>query len=125
MEHVKKLIIGRNQIFLDSHTYKDAFARMNAMILGQWNKRVIEYTIPANYSYIKINSFNKVEELISIIEKKKTEKWLVFIDSIDQGNALKKELIMKGVREEEIVFIDANYKNNFEANESVDSLKKK
>lgn len=124
MEHVKKLIIGRNQIFLESHTGKDAFARMNAMFLGQRNKRVIEYTIPADYSYIKINSFNKVEELISIIEKKKTEKWLVFIDSIDRGNALKKELVMKGVREEEIVFIDANYKNNFEANESVDSLKK-
>ncbi|WP_287715045.1 DEAD/DEAH box helicase [Blautia sp.] len=123
MGHVKDLIIKRNQIDLESYMQgEDEFSKMKAITLSQRNKRIIEYTIPTDYSYIKIKSFNKVEELISIIEKKKTGKWLVFIDSIDQGNALKKELVSEGVQEEEIVFIDANYKDDFEANTSVDAL---
>lgn len=49
------------------------------------------YTLPSNYKYIKPTIISNSSEIAGIINEEKG-KWLVFVDSIDLGKKLEKEL---------------------------------
>ncbi len=111
-----------------------------AMSVRRHDLRKFEYKVPINYDYIDLYYFEKFEEVPGIIADASTvkEKWLIFVDSIDKGKKLKKELLKltkddlkdDGSKEElytkeDVIFIDARYENDDESQESVDELKEK
>lgn len=64
-----------------------------------------EYCFPEDYSYIQLHFFYEWEDIESLIEEDaSTNKWLIFVDSKEQGKKLKSELGNKSN------FIDATYK---------------
>ena len=111
-----------------------------AMSVRRHDLRKFEYKVPINYDYIDLYYFEKFEEVPGIIADASTvkEKWLIFVDSIDKGKKLKKELLKltkddlkdDGSKEElytkeDVIFIDARYENDDESQESVHELKEK
>lgn len=88
-------------------------------------KNIAEYTVPTDYSYIKLHSFSDNIDLVKIVNNNQDdEKWLIFIDSIKDGNGLKDGLIESGIPKEDVVFIDADYKKDISASNSVNSITK-
>lgn len=135
------------QIFM-SATMKNMFDPINGVFKSQniandckqtvtitrGNHGVFSYTVPADYNYVRLRCFEKKDDIEQIIRKshKNNEKWLVFIDSIEAGEKLRKGLIRKndkntendqeGYEEKAVVLIDTNYKQDESANESVRQL---
>lgn len=75
------------------------------------------YEGEADYGYIQLNVFDNNAVLISRIEEsvEKDEKWLIFVDSIDAGKRLQKEIQNKNnTLSKEVVFIDASYQKDEE-----------
>ena len=73
--------------------------------------------------------FNDISDLICLIGTKESDKqkWLIFTDSKDRG----KDIIVKikddiqTIKDEDIVFIDTNYKKNEDSSETMDEIVKK
>ena len=88
-----------------------------------------EYCIPKNYDYLSVSYFNDISDLICLIGTKESDKqkWLIFTDSKDRG----KDIIVKikddiqTIKDEDIVFIDTNYKKNEDSSETMDEIVKK
>lgn len=93
------------------------------------NKRFKEYNIPLNYDYIKLKVFNDLMELKEIIcnQSDGKEKWLIFIDSIEDGKEMKTRLqenvdSMEGISAEDIGFVDARFGSDEETAEIVEDI---
>lgn len=98
-------------------------------------KSVLEdrsFSVDQDYSYVNIKVFEEYEELIEIIKNNASEKWLVFIDSIEKGKELQ-EQILKEIQEEEddeqehiekddIVLVDAEFKKNEDSSLTVEEI---
>lgn len=92
---------------------------------------VKDYSAAENYDYINLYEFQDLKDLhrliISAIEKS-SEKWLVFVDSIDYGRKIEKSLLeldgQECLNRDNIVFIDADYDKNEEAKKSVRQIVK-
>ena len=88
-----------------------------------------EYCIPKNYDYLSVSYFNDISDLICLIGTKESDKqkWLIFTDSKDRG----KDIIVKikddiqTIKDEDIVYIDTNYKKNEDSSETMDEIVKK
>ena len=113
---------------------------VGGMSTARRDLRKFEYKVPINYDYIDLYYFEKFDEIPGIIADASTakEKWLIFVNSIDKGKKLKKELPEltkddmqydgsdeKLYTEEDVIFIDARYENDDESKESVEELKEK
>lgn len=89
-------------------------------------ERVLKYEVPIDYTYIKLRGFKNVEGLGMIIQKSiedSTEKWLIFVDSIERGKAFRKQLIQNNnIDVDDVVFIDADYQKNDDAQETISEL---
>lgn len=90
------------------------------------NKGYKEYTLSENYENINLHI---LEDENALVEKMREnihlsgEKWLVFVDSIDMGKDIKKKILCdQEVEENQVVFIDADYENDQEANHSVSEI---
>lgn len=66
-----------------------------------WGKSVVIYDMERNYDYIKIETLHlgksfkteeKYKELIDAIQTREKDKWIVFLDSKDEGKKLEKLL---------------------------------
>lgn len=93
-----------------------------------WEKT---YSVIENYDYIDLYEFQDLNELQRIIIsgiKKNREKWLIFVDSIDYGRRIEKSLLNSDekeiLRQDNLVFIDANYDKDEEAKKSVRQIVK-
>lgn len=93
-----------------------------------WEKA---YSVIENYDYIDLYEFQDLNELQRIIIsgiKKKSEKWLIFVDSIDYGKRIEESLLNLDGKEilsqDNLVFIDANYDKDEEAKKSVRQIVK-
>lgn len=78
------------------------------------DKRIKKYNIQSDYSYINFFAFENMENLSDEIKFKlkiEKDKWMIFVDSIDFGKALRKELLdneEKAVlKEEDVVFLES------------------
>lgn len=77
-----------------------------------------EYFVPPNYKYIKTHEINNSGDILKTVERDYNgSKWLIFVDSVKKGEIIVKQirssklLNSKGVREEDVIFIHAGYKN--------------
>lgn len=95
------------------------------------NKFVHEYPGPDSqeifnmaYDYIDLHWVSSEAELPLLIEKAdKHVKWLIFVDSINKGRELCKKL--ETTEKDNVIFINARYKNDLETYERILELKLK
>ena len=135
MEKVKELIKDRRPQLINGHSCSKNFDVLLRQ-RGELKDRIIEYSTDYKYDYLDVISFGEIEEVISAIVNHggdKKEKWLIFTDSIDRGQEIKKKLLCvkkdaykideSGViSKDEIVFIDANYEEDVDGTDSVREL---
>lgn len=86
----------------------------------------------ADYSYVRVKMFKTMEDVEQVIKKSvinQREKWLVFVDNKDYGKSLEKKLSLgtdsdgkNRIAEDEIVYIDADYYDDYDAMDSVTQL---
>lgn len=119
---MRKLI--ENRYPMEIGHWKEACRHSTMSMCDYARSRIKEYTLDKEYDYIKVHSFDTLEMLEDIIKEERTGKWLIFIDSLNQGQKLKNNLVNRGIQELDIVFINADYKNDEDASESVESLAK-
>lgn len=137
MEKMRGIIRERVEKTLRETTTNNG---VGVMRVWRHDLRRFEYKIPINYDYIDLYYFEKFDEIPGIIADASTakKKWLIFVDSIDRGKKLKKELLKltkddmqyngseeKLYTEEDMIFIDARYESDDESKESVEELKEK
>lgn len=82
------------------------------------------YEMEANYDYVDLHYIEDSDEAVKLVEERKHEKWLIFIDNIKKGRELAKELakLYKPKSEEQIAFIDARYRENEDGSKSMKEL---
>lgn len=137
MEKMRGIIRERVEKTLRETTTNNG---VGVMRVWRHDLRRFEYKIPINYDYIDLYYFEKFDEIPGIIADASTakKKWLIFVDSIDRGKKLKKELLKltkddmqyngseeKLYTEEDMIFIDARYESDDESKGSVEELKEK
>ena len=90
-----------------------------------WGKnRFKEYSANGIYNIALQTPLKSLDELIEIIFEHQKEKWLIFVDSIEEGKNFQKQLNEKFIEKteitkEDIVFIDARYEQDETASNSV------
>lgn len=95
---------------------------------------IITHPVPRDYSYIRsenIRIINNRKALVDLVTEGK-HKWLIFVDSIKYGNALKnsvKQKLRKSKnsdysenREQDVIFLSSGYKRDQKATEEVDRI---
>lgn len=92
-------------------------------------KRIKEYSMDSNYKYIQLSVFKEIENLTDTIRwsvNEKKEKWLIFVDSIDRGKNLKRELLKnkKDIEEEDVIFLDTHYRKEESTREAAEEIAK-
>lgn len=128
MENMKEIIPERPK---SSHSYVHDVKRTN---------RMKEYSSIIDYSYIDIQVLESLENFFLTIkenlEDNNANKWLIFVDSIDEGKKMQKDLLdgltksndsnskKAIISKEDIVFIDAQYKLEEEADKTVQQIAK-
>ena len=82
------------------------------------------YKMAANYDYIDLHYIEDSNEAVKLVEERKHEKWLIFIDNIKKGKELAKKLgeLYEPKSEEQIAFIDARYRENEDGSKSMKEL---
>ncbi len=82
------------------------------------------YEMEANYDYIDLHYIEDSDEAVKLVEERKHEKWLIFIDNIKRGKELAKKLaeLYKPKSEEQIAFIDARYREDEDGSRSMKEL---
>lgn len=115
MEKIKDYIIS-DQLKPEENTIDNIFRR----------KGYKEYALRESYENVDLHI---LEDENALVEKMREniylsgEKWLVFVDSIDMGKDIKKRILCnQEVEESQVVFIDAEYENDKEANHSVSEI---
>ena len=98
------------------------------------NKPKIYDKIKPDYSYLDVKLLEEKEDLIKRILENfddEKEKWLIFVDSIAYGKQLYDEIIdyykkLNNIKDnyEDIIFLDASFKNHGETKEAVDNIVK-
>lgn len=91
-----------------------------------YNNIIEKYDIEKQYDYVNTHLINDISDLTikmkDSVKDNKQHNWLIFIDSIEKGRKLRKELIEKGIHKDDIIIIDANYKRDDEAEENVNEI---
>lgn len=85
-----------------------------------------EYILPSNFEGLKVKFVKGSDDLLSVTKeniKNTKDKWLIFIDSIEKGKNIRKELLKETCLEErEIIFLDTDYENDEETQRSVQQI---
>ena len=83
-------------------------------------KNPLTYTIQSDYSYIKPDFIEHLEEIPKRVKASGKKKWLIFFNNIETGNELKR--YFKDTFEKETVFISSKYGDDFEARDAVGQI---
>lgn len=83
--------------------------------------KVHEYSLEKNYSYINPKIIQKRKQIADIVHDK-GGKWLIFVDNIEHGKKLKKEIKSVLPKEEQVVMITADYEKSNEGVNEVASI---
>lgn len=67
------------------------------------------YTMKEDYSNLNVDIISDYEEIAKMIERDTKSKWLIFVDSIDLGRSLEKE-IQEKYENLEVVMLSARYR---------------
>ena len=119
MKNIKRMIESRPARFLLPCEVNYSISISKLFL----NTGLKQYTLEKDYSYLNIHTFDNMEELIEKIHMTKS-KWLIFVDSIEQGKELKNNLTKENdkLSEKEVVFIDASYETTDETAKEVEGL---
>lgn len=91
------------------------------------------YAAEADYKYLDIHIIRKIDEVVELVAEDR-KKWLIFVDSIKNGEKLKKDITSaiqkfkkdakqkKDSDKEDVVFITAGYMNELESAKEVDEI---
>ena len=72
---------------------------------------------------VNLHIIDKDIDIIEEVVKNPRVKWLIFVDNIDRGRSIQNELRHNtDINEDEIIFLDADYENDKEAEKSVREL---
>lgn len=91
-----------------------------------------EFFIDQDYSYVNINIFDTYEDLIDRVIEDMKRKWLIFVDNIEKGKNLQKQISEK-IKEKTsnktnvnngILLIDARFRNQEDSNKAVKDIVK-
>lgn len=110
IDRIKKYILDDNGI-REEDDAKESDKRIKVM-RGDLDTRdfVKNYDMKADYSYVKVSLFKKIEEIVESVEAD-NGKWLIFVDSIEKGRKMEVLLKEKGV---DVAFITAESKRDEE-----------
>ena len=86
------------------------------------NPKDKEFSVEQDYSYIRLNVFDTYEKLADIICENMKGKWLIFADSIEKGESLKKQISEKTQETTDIVFVDSQIKYQEDSDEAVEDI---
>jgi len=101
---------------------------------GYGEKRLDDKIIPMDkdYSYVNIKIFDTYEDLAGIISGNMKEKWIVFVDSIEKGKDVEKQIYekiqgennggSKGEGTNDIILIEAKYRDQKDSNNAVEEI---
>lgn len=119
MYEIEKVILKRKPVYTRFSPYGKSNERFS--IFNPCN--IKKYYLENNYDYINLKILKDIEELKNIIQcnfLNKSEKWLIFIDSINAGKKLCKELEKNF--QNKVVFIDADYRERDEAVQEIKEI---
>jgi superfamily II DNA or RNA helicase len=128
---------GRIQIFMsatlgDIHLYVDPkilTVTPNPYIRRRRMTRKFYYSYEGKtkYDYIQLHQIEGEDEIPALIEEKQSqEKWLIFVDSVKKGRELQEKIQNNPkLKKDEVIFIDAQYRNDLEGYEQVLELQQK
>lgn len=84
-----------------------------------YNDVVRNYILDTDYSFVNLQLLKDTEEIVTHVKKSKSDKWLIFVDSIDKGKEIQVLLSKEKV---DSVFIDAESKRKKELAEVVGEI---
>lgn len=142
MENMEHIIRNGNPLYMRKEDVPSYHVSGKAQFVLQdftnTTRKYKSYTVKIDYSDVKINYFRNLSDLCMIIKQsmeQKNEKWLIFVDSRNSGRELKSKLIVSGDEDnieedndgkinwrEEVVYVDADYRKDTEAQVSVQQL---
>lgn len=134
IDSIEEQIKMENPLYIYREDVPKCISGEAQLILQDFTKRLRKYrsySAKIDYSHVNVNSFQNLDDLCMIIKTNlslKKERWLIFVDSKIAGRKLKTEL-ENGNNEndninwkEEVVYVDADYRKDDEANSSVGQL---
>lgn len=81
-----------------------------------------EYSVVTDMA-VNLHIIDKDIDIITEVSKNTHMKWLIFVDNIERGKSIQNELQHNtDIKEDEIIFLDADYENDKEAEKSVKEL---
>lgn len=81
-----------------------------------------EYSVVSDMA-VNLHIIDKDIDIITEVSKNTHMKWLIFVDNIERGRSIQNELQNNSdIKEDEIIFLDADYENDKEAEKSVKEL---
>ena len=113
--------------YMDKYWEKEEKNTSIGAIVKPIRGRIKEYGMDSNYNYIQLFVFEKIEDLTDTIRQsvdEKKEKWLIFVDDIDRGRNLQRELLknQKDVEKENVIFLDAHYRKEESTREAAEEI---
>lgn len=125
MDNIKNILENRKEVIVPG-LHSKAYG-LQVLEMRNIKSSPYEYLVEADYSNVNIRIIkdkNILKELIIKNWFQKKEKWLIFTDSISQGKKLKEEISNFVDKEEKdnIVFVNANYKEDETAFETVNQI---
>lgn len=136
MERVKKIIENRKVYYPWDHNYRGVSLR--GCVQGRisepqilWKSSKI-YAAPRDYGFVNMKSIANLKDLPAIVLNNIAEtkdKWLIFVDSIQMGKDLCKELekqcTKKNKKANELIFLDARFREDEEATNTMENIIRK
>lgn len=118
------------QIIVDDVIYKSVLPHYEKSSYCVWGTKnlsniIDKYDLEMSYDYIETVLLDKIDDLKREIKSEHSkEKWLIFVDSIEKGLQLKKDLCdgENPICKEEIVFIEATLEEDEYAEEAVKEI---
>lgn len=118
----------KNKKYIRSKYYKFPSRFLDKNGIGKGNQW--EYLGNVDYSYLEYHVISNIYDILEeICKDKEKEKWLIFVDSLDKGKKLLKEVekklkVQKKGEASEVLFISADYKEKIEGVNEVSNIAK-
>lgn len=93
---------------------------------GKWLEgKTYQYSMYPNYEYLNIQILDNKDDIMSLVTQD-SDKWLIFVDNINYGQALKNDLIKLFKDDEEsnrtVVMLSSSYEKNEESANEVQEV---
>ncbi|MGF7009836.1 hypothetical protein M2146_000347 [Lachnospiraceae bacterium PF1-22] len=127
MDNIKPFILNKTPLYHFNDKDTNGMIKNDSGYLSLHSRPPFEYSTKITHPSFDISILNRITDLAEYIlhpQNDGSTQWLIFTDSIKQGNTLLKKLKPQSsnrtsLADSDIVFIDADYKKNEDALDSV------